>query len=134
MDPAPGFRTRKLAREVGEDHHRELEPLRLVDGHHPHAVAPLLEDRRFGGLRGFSRDAQLFDEPAEGDSARGLVLASELRDVQDVGQRLLAGRAKHQADVRARRLEHLLDRVGHGDVVAPAMKPLQKLQRVDDRL
>ena len=55
IDPPARFGSRQLAGQIGEDDHRELEPLRLVHGHHPHAVAPLLEDRRFGGLRSLSR-------------------------------------------------------------------------------
>jgi len=31
----------------GEDHDREFRTFGLVDCHHPHAFAPLLDDRRF---------------------------------------------------------------------------------------
>ena len=74
--------------------------------------------------------AQLVDEPAERHPAARFVLARQLGDVQHVGERLLAGAAQDEADVRARRVEQLLDRLGHRPVVAPAMQLLQQLRRL----
>ena len=105
-----------------------------MHGHHAHAIAALLEDRRFGRLRGLGGDPQFLDEPAKRDPAVRFVLARELRHMQDVGERLLARGPQDQADVRARRVQQLLDGVGDGNVVPPPMQPLQQLQRVDDRL
>ena len=82
-----------------------------MDGHHPDAVAVLLEDRRFGGHRVLGRDAQLLDEAAERDATAGLELARQLGDVKGVGQRLLAAGAQREPDVRARRLEQLVQRL-----------------------
>ncbi len=81
-----------------------------MHGHHAHAVAVFLEDRRFGRLRGVRRDAQLLDEAAERDPAAHLVLPRELGDVQHVGERLLAAGPEREADVRARGGEQLLQR------------------------
>ena len=54
--------------------------------------------------------------------------------MENVRQRLLTGRPKHEADVGARGVEQVGDRVGHRAVVAPRVEPLEKRQRVDDRL
>ena len=51
--------------------------------------------------------AQLLDEAAERHAAVQLVLPRQLGDVQHVGERLLAGRPQHEADVRARGVEQL---------------------------
>ena len=61
-----------------------------------------------GGLR-----LQRLDEPAERHASVELVLARQLGDVQHVGERLLAGRPQHEADVRPRLLEQPGDGVGH---------------------
>ena len=96
-----------------------------MHGHHADAVAGLLEDRRLGRVRILRGDAQFVDEAAERQAPGRLVFARQLGDVQHVGQRLLAAAAQDDADVRARRVEQLLDRLGHGPVVAAAMQPLQ---------
>ena len=72
--------------------------------------------------------AQLVDEPAERQAAGRLVLARELRDVQHVGERLLAGAAQHDPDMRARRVEQILDRFRDRPIVAPPMQLLQDAQ------
>ena len=58
--------------------------------HQPDAVAPLLEDRRLGGARLLGLVAQPLDEAAERQPASRLVLARQLADVLNVGERLLA--------------------------------------------
>ena len=64
-----------------------------------------------------------------------LVLPRQLGDVQHVGERLLAGRPQHEADVRARRRSSSLrDRVGDRPIVAPRVQLRQQPQRVGDRL
>ena len=88
--------------------------------------------------------AQLLDEAAERDAAADLVLPRQLRDVEHVGERLLAAGPQREPDVRARRAEQLVQHAGRPapfacvaavgeDVVAVAMQPLQQPQRVGDR-
>ena len=72
---------------------------------------PSLPSSRIGASGASARRrclAQLLDEAAERHAAVRLVLARELGDVQHVGERLLAGRAQHEADVRAGRVEQPL--------------------------
>ena len=107
IDQPVGAVDLQLRGHVGEDDDGELEPFRLVHGHQPHAVAALLENRRFGRLPAVRLLAQLLDEPAERNAAVRLVLPRELGDVQHVGERLLAGVSQHEADVRARRVQQL---------------------------
>ena len=102
-----------------------------MDGHQPDAVAALFENRRLGRFAR-RRGPQFVDEPAERDAAAGFVLARQLRDVQYVGERLLAGRAKNEADVRPRLGEQPADRVGDRPVVARLVQPLQQAQGVGD--
>ena len=47
------------------------------------------------------------------------ILPRELRDVKHVGQRLLAAGAQHEADVRARRAEQLVQHVRRAAPFAP---------------
>ena len=42
-----GLHGRDLRRHVGQDDHRELEPLGLVHGHQPHAVAAFFDKISF---------------------------------------------------------------------------------------
>ncbi len=96
---------RQVGADVDEHHDRELEPLRLVHGHQADAVAALLEDRRLRGARLRRFVAQPLDEAAERQPACRFVLARQLADVLDVGERLLARRPQREDRVRARRLE-----------------------------
>ncbi len=124
---------REPARDVGQDHDGELEALGLVDGHQAHAVRPLLEDRALGRL-GERLVEELLHEASERGALGRLVLASELHDVQHVGQRLLAPGTKREPGVRARGAQQGLHRVLHGHAVALAVQRLQEPQRVLDVL
>src|SRR5207253_7015347 len=64
-------------RDVGQDHHGELEPLGLVNGHNADAFARLLHDLRFRRLA-LCLLPEPLDEAAERDTARGLVCLREL--------------------------------------------------------
>ena len=82
---------------------------------------PSLPSSRIGASAAWPRRGlrlQRLDEAAERHAAVELVLARQLRDVQHVGQRLLAAGAQHEADVRARSVEQRRDRVGDGPPVA----------------
>ncbi len=50
---------------IGQDHHRELQPLGAVDGHDPHALGALLDDRRLARLAGDRLGLEPLDEGAE---------------------------------------------------------------------
>jgi len=133
VDVPPSRRSRDLRRNVGKDDDRELEALGLVHGHQTDAVAALLEDRRLGRLALIGFILQHVHEATERNTARPLVLPRKLRDLQDVGERLLAGWPKHEAGVRARLGQQPADRLGHGDVVAPRVQLTQEPKGGDDR-
>ena len=79
----------------------KLEPLGLVHRHQPNAVAPLFENRCFGGLAALRRLAQRLDEAAKRHAAFELVLPRQLRDVQHVGERLFSAGTEDEADMGA---------------------------------
>jgi hypothetical protein len=47
---AAGVGAAHLARQIRENDDAELEPLRLVHGHQPNAVAAFFDDRRLGSF------------------------------------------------------------------------------------
>ena len=120
------------ARQIREDHDGELEPLGLVHRHQPDAVAVFFKDRRFRAF-GFSRLSQLVDEAAKRNAVGRLVLPRELRDVEHVGERLLASRPQDESHVRARRGQQPADRVGNRTVVTTPVEPLEQPERVGNR-
>ena len=132
IEPAPRLRASELARQVGQDDDRELEPFRLVHGHDANAVAPLFENRRLGRPRAVRSDPQFIHEASERHAAGRLVLARQLGHVEDVGQRLLAARSQHESDMGTRRFEQPLDGLVDGDMIAPAVKLPQDVQRRRD--
>ena len=101
--------------------------------HQAHPVASLLEDRRFRSLRGGGARLQRVHEPAERHAAFHLVLPRQLRDVQHVGERLLAARTQHEPDVRPRVIEQRGDRVGGRPAIALPVKLAERLQGVSNR-
>src|SRR5438552_4549191 len=70
---------------------------------------------------------QRLDKPAERHPSIELVLARELRDVKDVGQRLFATWPQHEPHVRARGVEQGRDRLRNRPAVA------LRMQRGDER-
>ncbi len=50
------------AGRVRQDHDRKLEPLGFVDGHHPDALGPFLDDRRLSRLAVIGIRVDLLDE------------------------------------------------------------------------
>ena len=127
--PARGV-ARRTASRIRQDHYVKLQTLRLVHGHDADAVAALFEDRRLASLRGFSSRRELVDETTERQAAVRLVLTGELRDVQHVGERLLAGAAQHDRHVRPRGSQQLLYCLRDRPVVAPPVQPLKDHERV----
>ncbi len=104
-----------------------------MDRHEAHAVAPLLEDRRLGGLSGGGLRLQRVDEPPERHAALHFVLTCELRDVQHVGERLLATGTEHEADMRAGMVEERGDGVRHRPPVPLLVQRRQQFQRLSNR-
>ena len=99
-----------------------------MDRHHPDAVAVFLEERCLGSLRVFRGGTQLVGKSSKRDTAIALVLSRELGDVENVGERLFAARTQCKADVRARRVQELVQRLGDRDVVAPHVQPPQQTE------
>ena len=87
-----------------------------------------------GALHVFNPASRQAVQAAERQAAGRLFLARELRDVQDVGERLLAGAAQHDADVRAGRVEQRLDGLGDRTVVAAPVQLLEQMEALGDRL
>src|SRR5262249_8414460 len=133
IDEPAGIRTIELARQVGEDDDRKLEALGSMNGHHADNVTTLFEDRSFRSLRHFRRLAQFGDETRERDAAVQLVLACQLGDMHHVGERLLAALPQDQADVRARAIQKLSDRLTYRPIVAAAVEVLEETQRIGNR-
>ena len=124
----------QLAGDVGEHDDRELEALRLVDGHQPHAFAALFEDRRlrrFGAARGV---VQRVDETAKRQAAFGLVAPREVGNVQHVGEHLLAAAPQDEPGVRARRGDQPADRVGDRPMISRGVQLAKRRQRFRDGL
>ncbi len=116
---APG-----LAGQAPQRHHRELEPLGLVDGEHPHRLAPGLLDHRRGLLPDLPRPLDPVGElPGEGleiPTAGGLPGPGEGDDLVDVGDLLgPVGEGRHQRPV-AGLPEQGLEGAGGADPVAVA--------------
>ena len=128
--PARGVAGRAAGR-VGEDHHRELQALGLVYGHHPHTLGALLDDRSLVGLAALGIRLELLDEGAEGGSA-SLEMPRHVDQPLAVGERLLAGRPERDAGMCAHGLQQHGDGLSDRAVVAPDVKPPQELQRVGD--
>ena len=57
---------RRVAGGIGEQHDRKFQPLGLVDGHDPHTLSALFDDRRLLGLAALGVVFQLLDEGAKG--------------------------------------------------------------------
>ena len=123
----------EAAGRIGEDHHRELEPLGPVHGHDAHAVAALLENRRLARLPGQGLALELLDEPAEREPAARLVAPGQLRHEEHVGEGLLAPRPHDEAGVGAGGLEQPADGLRHRHHVPPPVGVLQHRQRIGDR-
>src|SRR5438105_5239821 len=123
----------ELRGDVHQNDDRELEPLRLVDGHQADAVAALFENRRLGGIAGFGVFAKILEKSSERNAALGFVAPRQLGDVGDVREHLLASVLQREADVRAGRLEQRRNGGRNGHAVARAMKRLKKIQRRRDR-
>ena len=122
------------ATDVREDHDRELEPLRLVDGHQPNTFAALFEDRRFGCVGVGGGFAQQIHEAAKRQPAVGFVAARQVGDVQHVGQHLLAAAPQDEAGVRARLGDQAANRVGDRPVVARRVQLAQHVEGARNRL
>ena len=125
---------RELAGRVGQHDDRKLEPFRLVDGHQPHAVAAVLENRRLRRLGPRGRLAQLVDEAAKRQPAVGLVAPGQLGDVQHVGQRLLAPGRRTKPTCARVAVSRSFKVSATGRVVAPLMQIAQQAQRLAHRL
>ena len=79
-----------------------------------------------------SASASSFSTKARKEEAPALEAPRHVDQPQAVGERLLAGRPKRDAGVRAHGFEQHGDRLGDRAVVAPDVKPPQELQRVGD--
>ena len=102
-----------------------------MDGHHPHAFGPLLDDRRFVDLSALGILLDAFDECAERGCA-SLEVPRHVDQPLTVRERLLAGRPEGDAGMGADGLEQHGDGLGDGPAVAPHVEPAQQLQRVGD--
>ena len=111
----------------------ELEPLRLVDRHDAHPVAPLLENRGLARLTFGRLVAQMLDKPSERQAPAPIVSTGHVGDLQDVGEHLLAPRAHHQPGVRARLRQQPANGLGQRDDVALSMKTTEQVERVNNR-
>jgi hypothetical protein len=118
--------------QVGKNHDREFEALGFVYGHQAHAVAALLEDRRFRRFP-FAFLPQLVDEAAERNAAAELVLTREFGDVKNIRERLLPCLSKDETDVCTRFGQQTPNRVGDWSMVSASVQSLQKSQRFADR-
>src|SRR5262249_61869801 len=94
-------------------------------------LAGLLDDGRAGGLPAGTR-AQLLDEAGEGDAPRQFPAASQLDDAENIGQRLLAPRAKDEPRVGPGGLEEIAHGLLGGARVAAAMELAQETQGLHD--
>ena len=119
----------ELRGDVHQNDDRELEPLRLVDGHQADAVAALFENRRLGGIAGFGVFAKILEKSSERNAALGFVAPRQFGDVGDVREHLLASVLQREADVRTGGLEQRRNRRGNRHTVARAMQRLEEIQR-----
>ena len=133
IDETTGRRPMEPRGRIAEDDDRKLQPLGPVHRHDPHAVAPLLQNRRFTRLPFRRLVAQMLDEAPERQPAARFVDARHLADLQHVGEHLLAGPLHHERCVRPGLLQKLPDSPRDGNIVAAAMQPAQQLQGVGDR-
>ncbi len=124
----------RLARGgVGEDDHRELQPLGAVHGHDPHSLRPLLDHGRLARGAALGVGVEAVDEGPERGRALRLEAARQVEHAERVGERLLARRPDGDARVRARRREEPLQRVGDGPPVPPEVQLAEDRERVDHR-
>src|ERR1035438_6590720 len=90
---------RDVSSHVGQNHNRKLQAFGGMDGHQPDAFGAFFEYGSLMRFRFFRLRLQLFDEAAEGDSARELERAGEIADTIDVGEHLVSGGAQSESGV-----------------------------------
>ena len=119
---------------IDQHHDRELEPLGLVDGHHAHAVASILEDRRLGGLGPVGGLAKGTHESAKRQPPVGFVAPGEIGNVQHVGQGLLSAGPEREGHMRPSRDQQIVQRVGNRAGIAPLVQLAEQREGIAHRL
>ena len=122
VDAAARILAAYLRGNVSQDHNGKLQSLGLVDRHHADALAAFFENGCLSGFCSVSARAQLLHEAPEGQTPGGFVFPSQLRNMQHVGQHLLARGAQRESQMCPGFPQQPVEGFRHRTVITIAMQ------------